>query len=372
MRRLLLLAAAAALGLTTMTGTAPAPAAGHTPFTDTSGSPFAADIDWAYHNGITGGCTTTRFCPKSVVTREQMASFLDRMFAFPSTTRDFFSDDNDSQHEASINQLAAAGVTGGCATGRYCPKAGVTREQMASFIARAAGLTVGAGRNYFYDDNGRPHESNIDKLAAAGIGSGCGTWRFCPGASVTREQMTAFLHRVVAPKSPPAYPAPPPPAPATSFGDGTHRVGGDVPAGTYRTMGGTFCYWERLSGFGGSLDEIIANDISSGPALVTIKASDVGFSSQGCGTWRNNLSAITTSRTSSFGQGAYIVGVDVAAGTWRASGGQSCYWERLRGFSGELGDIIANDFLSGSALVTIATTDKGFASSGCGTWTKVG
>lgn len=216
MQRLLPLAAALALVLGSSGFMRPAPAAAATPFTDIAGSQFVGDIDWAYNNDITRGCTTTKFCPDSVVTRDQMASFLDRMFGFPATTQDFFADDVGNLHEGAINRLAAAGVTGGCATGKYCPKANVTREQMASFIARAAKLGVGAGRNYFYDDNGRPHEPNIDMLAAAGIGSGCGTYRFCPAASVTRGQMTAFLHRIIAPKTPPPYPAPPPPTTAPS------------------------------------------------------------------------------------------------------------------------------------------------------------
>ena len=49
-----------------------------------------------------------------------------------------------------------------------------------------------------------------------------------------------------------------------------------------------------------------------------------------------------------------------------------CFWSRLRGFSGEGKDIIAIG--SGNAgdkqRVTIATSDKGFETKGCGTWTK--
>ncbi|WP_197522643.1 hypothetical protein, partial [Occultella aeris] len=46
-----------------------------------------------------------------------------------------------------------------------------------------------------------------------------------------------------------------------------------------------------------------------------------------------------------FGAGTLRVGTDVAPGTYRAStGADSCYWERLAGFSGEFDDIIANDF----------------------------
>lgn len=39
------------------------------PFTDIDDSPFHDDIVWAWENGITIGCTDTRFCPLSPVTR---------------------------------------------------------------------------------------------------------------------------------------------------------------------------------------------------------------------------------------------------------------------------------------------------------------
>jgi hypothetical protein len=39
-----------------------------------------------------------------------------------------------------VEALAAAGVTGGCGTGTYCPDAPVTRGQMAVFLATALGL----------------------------------------------------------------------------------------------------------------------------------------------------------------------------------------------------------------------------------------
>jgi len=209
------LLASAALIATFVIASPTEPAAAATsPFTDISDSAFKADIEWLYAEGVTTGCQATLYCPKDNVTREQMASFLARMFDLPSTASDFFTDDESSIHEANINRLAAAGITTGCTATTYCPKAYVTRAQMASFLARAADLIIGAGRNYFYDDNGTTHEANIDRSAAAGIASGCGTWRYCPAGTVTREQMAAFLHRVIAPVPSPPYPAPPPPTPA--------------------------------------------------------------------------------------------------------------------------------------------------------------
>ncbi|MEV0318301.1 PASTA domain-containing protein [Streptomyces sp. NPDC050658] len=70
--------------------------------------------------------------------------------------------------------------------------------------------------------------------------------------------------------------------------------------------------------------------------------------------------------------GTYMVGEDIDPGTYKTDGGGNCYWERLSGTGGDLGDIIANDLPSGSSYVTIAPSDKAFSSTGCGTWTKTG
>ena len=68
--------------------------------------------------------------------------------------------------------------------------------------------------------------------------------------------------------------------------------------------------------------------------------------------------------------GTWVVGKDVQPGTYRDGGGSSgCYWERLSGFSGEMSDVIANGFSEDVQIVTIAPSDVGFHSSGCGTWT---
>jgi parallel beta-helix repeat protein len=169
-----------------------------TTFTDISDSPFRVDIIWAAEQGIARGCTADRFCPKDHVTREQMASFLARAFRLPSTTRDYFSDDNGSMHEGAINRVAAAGIAGGCGGGRFCPRDLVTRDQMAALLARALGLPS-AKDDYFIDAFSSPHRAAINRAAAAGITGGCGPERFCPIAPVTREQMAVFLRRSMVP-----------------------------------------------------------------------------------------------------------------------------------------------------------------------------
>ena len=159
--------------------------------------PFAADIAWLAQQGITQGCDNALFCPEDAVTRGQMASFLVRALGLPPATSDRFIDISGSIHEADIMSLVAAGITLGCAADRFCPVDAVTRGQMASFLARA--LLLPAGLDLFADDNGSPHEADINALASAGITLGCGPSAFCPQALVTRGQMAAFLHRALEP-----------------------------------------------------------------------------------------------------------------------------------------------------------------------------
>ncbi len=198
----------------------------------------------------------------------------------------------------------------------------------------------------------------------------------CGGSSSSSSTTT----KPTSPPSTTAAPAtttPPAATPTTeakgkfvTFGDGTYTVGETVKAGTYRATGPGFnCYWERLKGFSGSLDDIIANNNTGDPSVVTISPSDKGFRTSGCGTWTSDLSQITKSKTS-FGAGTYIVNTDVEPGTYHAPGSDLCYWARLSGFGGTFSEIIANGNPTGSVIVTIAASDKGFESARCGTWTK--
>lgn len=164
------------------------------PFTDVIGHAFELEISWLFREEITGGCTTTKFCPANGVSRGQMAAFLTRALNLPSTAIDSFDDDDGTLFENDINSLANAGITGGCGTRRFCQNAFVTREQMASFLARALLLPT-TSTDFFTDDESSAHEGDINRLAAAEITGGCTATGFCPRAQVTRGQMAAFLYR---------------------------------------------------------------------------------------------------------------------------------------------------------------------------------
>lgn len=88
-----------------------------------------------------------------------------------------------------------------------------------------------------------------------------------------------------------ATPRPPTATPKPAgIGPGIYQVGKDIPPGTYQSAGGTAgglpCYWARLSGLGGTLKEIVANNLApTGQQLVTILATDAGFDTNGCAPW---------------------------------------------------------------------------------------
>lgn len=170
-------------------------------------------------------------------------------------------------------------------------------------------------------------------------------------------------------------PTPQPAAASITFGSGDFIVGEDVKPGTYRTREpADLCYWERLKGWDGTLDDIIANETGSGYFVATIGKNDVGFSTTGCGEWSSDLSAVADPNGPIDEDGTFIVGKDIKPGTWRSDGGDGfgCYAARLSGFGGTLKDTITNDISTDGGLVmTIKKSDKGFQTSGCGTWKKV-
>jgi hypothetical protein len=69
---------------------------------------------------------------------------------------------------------------------------------------------------------------------------------------------------------------------------------------------------------------------------------------------------------SQFGDGVYLVGKDVPAGSYIASGGQNCYWARLENGSQE---IIDNHIGAGQVRVTIYGGEL-FETTGCGQWRR--
>ena len=198
--------------------------------------PFYKKIETLLHNGITSGCAAGLYCPASPVPRDQMAIFVAKGISgagalVPTTGfvgvqaydcspggHSLFTDvaptDSSCRH---VHYLAAKNVTLGCSATQYCPTQTITRDAMASFIAKAivapgggnaVPLTYGpdalTGLSYSCAP-GSPnlHFSDvpvsnafckhIHYLWAKGIVSGCSATQYCPTQSVNRDAMAKFL-----------------------------------------------------------------------------------------------------------------------------------------------------------------------------------
>jgi 5'-nucleotidase len=174
-------------------------------FTDIGDSVFEDDIMWLHDNGYTTGCNppaNDQYCPDDAVTRGQMAAFMTRSFGLTEGAgADLFTDDDNSIFEDDIDKIATAGITLGCNppdNDNYCPDDLISRGQFAAYMNRALGLMAGADADLFTDTAGSIFETDINKIATAGITLGCNppdNDNFCPDDLVTRGQMAAFLHR---------------------------------------------------------------------------------------------------------------------------------------------------------------------------------
>jgi hypothetical protein len=130
-----------------------------------------------------------------------MAVFISRVLGLPAPSDDYFTDDTGEFYEAAANRLFEAGITVGCGPNRYCGDRSLPRQEMAAFLARILGLPE-TSTDHFVDDNGSVFEGAINKIGEAGITLGCNppvNDRFCPTDEVTRGQMAAFFKRVWGP-----------------------------------------------------------------------------------------------------------------------------------------------------------------------------
>lgn len=127
------------------------PAATGTRFDDVPASYWAGSwIEQIAAGGITLGCNASPplFCPERTLARAEMAIFLLRArhggaYAPPPATGTRFDDVPASYWAAAwIEQLAAEGITNGCAPDLYCPERLVKRDEMAVFLTRAFHLPL--------------------------------------------------------------------------------------------------------------------------------------------------------------------------------------------------------------------------------------
>lgn len=176
---------------------------------------WADEIECMASYGITRGQDDGRYNSAGEVRRDQMALYIARFLSqaedghvdgIPESTEDAFDDIANVHQDArdAINWLAQRGVTTGVTATEYNPGGNVSREQMATYIARAhvalgVGLPAASDEDVFTDTDAISdvHVENVLTLHAAEVLEGDGGI-FNPAGDVTRGQMAGFVVRSIA------------------------------------------------------------------------------------------------------------------------------------------------------------------------------
>jgi hypothetical protein len=157
--------------------------------------------------GVMTTCGGNAFCPLDLVTRADMAVFLENAkhlnqptVTFPSATGVFADVPASFPLACWIEQFYRDGITAGCGTNPlvYCPDRAVLRQEMAVFIDVAAGFypPPPCTTPIFNDvPCTSPYAPFINDLYNRGITAGCSTTPplYCPTSTIKRQEMAVFL-----------------------------------------------------------------------------------------------------------------------------------------------------------------------------------
>ncbi len=183
------------------------------PFRDRDRIPpvHVLNVDCGFELDVVRGHNDGNFNPTGMTRRDQMAAFIVRGleaagYDLPDASDQGFGDVRGNTHEDDINVLAEIGVTQGKSATRYSPRESVSRDQMASFVLRAAefaygdegGLTPTRGVPFSDVPAASVHADNI---AAAnellGLVEGKRDGRYDPRSPTRRDQMATFVVRLI-------------------------------------------------------------------------------------------------------------------------------------------------------------------------------
>jgi hypothetical protein len=176
--------------------------------------PYENFIYGAAGANIMHGCDFYLFCPKSNVTRADMAGYVERSmhgaFTPPPVYTGIFSDVFFGAYNADyIQGVWDDGITGGCQPPgqplKFCPNDPITRGQMAVFVERGwygSGFIPAPCQGIFDDvacppTPADPYGDWDEQLFNDGITGGCqapgAPLAYCPSSFVPNEQMAVFI-----------------------------------------------------------------------------------------------------------------------------------------------------------------------------------
>ncbi len=170
-------------------------------FTDVSAADwYYAPVQWAVSKAITEGTSNTAYSPDLDCTREQMVTFLWRAAGRPAVTdvKDPFTDvDQDGYSYQAILWAVKNGITEGTSDTTFSPTTPCTRAQIVTFLWRAAGKPTASIQKAAFDDldEAAYYYPAVLWAAEKAITNGMGGSKFVPDATCTRAQGVTFVYR---------------------------------------------------------------------------------------------------------------------------------------------------------------------------------
>lgn len=189
------------------------------PDRETMPAEHVRNVDCAAFLDIVSGFEDGRYGARLAVRRDQMATFIARALTaagvtLPAGQQDQFTDVTGGPHRVNINRLALAGIVqggpGDLPDDQYGAEHRTRRDQMASFLMRAAGYAYFDDPNAFRDIFNTPedqvfedvpstnaHYGNVNAASVGGLAQGFEGGLFQPRQSTRRDQMASFVVRLL-------------------------------------------------------------------------------------------------------------------------------------------------------------------------------
>ena len=170
-------------------------------FTDVNAADwYYAPVQWAVSKAITEGTSDSTYSPELDCTREQMVTFLWRAAGKPAVTdgKNPFTDvDQNAFSYQAILWAVKNGITEGTSTTTFSPDAPCTRAQIVTFLWRAAGKPAASIQKAAFDDleEDAYYYPAVLWATEKAITNGMGGGKFAPNATCTRAQGVTFVYR---------------------------------------------------------------------------------------------------------------------------------------------------------------------------------
>ena len=161
---------------------------------------FSPAVAWAVSRGITNGTSTYTFGSYNTCTREDMVTFLWRAAGSPtvsgSVRNPFWDVQAGSYYYNAVLWAVSKGITNGVSANQFGVGQYVTRGQAVTFLYRYEGSPAAGTNSGFYDVNSREYYAKAVAWAnATGVTNGTSTTAFSPNNYCQRAQIVTFLYR---------------------------------------------------------------------------------------------------------------------------------------------------------------------------------